>query len=114
QHATVRAHEEVELRFPGKSGQAWESSLKDADLARVIEGLKRRGAEAQLLAWRDRGGTWHPMRAEEINAYVKERTGAEFTAKDFRTLHGTAAAAESLAREGYHETSRARGRAIAQ
>jgi DNA topoisomerase-1 len=48
----------------------------------------------------------------EINDYVKERTGADFTAKDFRTLRGTVAAAVSLARSGPQATVAAKKRAI--
>ncbi len=113
-HATVRGRETVELRFPGKSGQAWESSLADPDLAALVEGLKRRGGRARLLAWRDGAATWHPLNAEEINADVRRRTGEDFTAKDFRTLHGTAAAAESLARTGVRSSVRGRRSAVAE
>lgn len=113
-HATVRGHERVELRFPGKSGQSWESTLDDPDLAALIEGLKRRGGRARLLAWRDDAGAWHPISAQEINDEVRRRVGDGFTAKDFRTLHGTVAAATSLARAGQAQTSRARQRAIAE
>lgn len=112
-HATVRGHEQVELRFPGKSGQAWESTLDDPDLAALVEGLKRRGGRARLLAWRDDGGAWHPISASEINDEVRRRVGEEFTAKDFRTLHGTVTAAQSLAHAGDAATTRARQRAIA-
>jgi DNA topoisomerase-1 len=102
----------VELRFPAKSGQEWESDIRDTDLAALVRRLKRRGGTAKLLAWRDAHG-WHPLTAEEINDDVRRRTGGEFSAKDFRTLHGTAAAAISLARSGPRDTSPARKRAVA-
>ncbi len=111
-HATVSG-DTVALRFPAKSGQEWSSEIRDADLAAVVRSLKRRGGRARLLAWRD-GGAWHPITAQEINAFVHERTGGDFTAKDFRTLHGTAAAAVSLARHGVEATKPGRERAIAQ
>jgi DNA topoisomerase-1 len=76
--------------------------------------LKRRGGRARLLAWRDDDGGWHPISAAEINDDVRDRTGGEFTAKDFRTLHGTVTAAVSLARSGPGETPTARKRAIVQ
>lgn len=103
----------VALNFPGKSGQEWDSTITDADLARVVSQLKRRGPGARLLAWKT-GARWHPLTAEEINTYVKERTGGDFTAKDFRTLHGTIAAAVSLATTGPRPSSSARSRAVAQ
>ena len=85
-HATVHG-DVVELRFPAKSRQSWESDIHDADLARVVASLKRRGPTAVLLAYRD-GELWHPVDPAEVNEYVRERTGEGFTAKDFRTLHG--------------------------
>ena len=110
-HAVVRG-DTVELRFPAKSAHAWESDIVDADLAEVVRGLRRRGPTAQLLSFRDDRG-WHPIDATELNEYVRARTGGEFTAKDFRTLHGTLAAAASLAGSGAASKS-ARSRAVAQ
>jgi DNA topoisomerase-1 len=113
-HARIVEGERVLLSFPAKSGQPWESEIADPDLAEVIAELKRRGGRARLLAWRDDDGGWHPLSAAEINDDVRDRTGGEFTAKDFRTLHGTVTAAVSLARSGPGETPTARRRAIVQ
>ncbi len=110
-HATVVGGDTVELRFPAKSGQEWESDIRDEDLAVLVRRLKRRGPTAHLLAWKDDRG-WHPLTPEEINDDVRRRTGGDFTAKDFRTLHGTAAAAVSLARTGPRPSAAARKRAI--
>lgn len=101
----------IRLEFPGKSGQEWLSELDDADLAAALRPLKRRGPSARLLAYQDDAG-WHTVSAEDINAYVRERTGGEFTAKDFRTLTGTVTAACSLARSGPQPTKTARERAV--
>lgn len=103
----------VHLEFPAKSGQEWDSDIVDADLAALVRSLKRRGPNARLLAWKD-GRRWHPVDASDINAYVRQRTGGEFTAKDFRTLHGTLAAAVSLARSGPQPSKTARSKALAQ
>lgn len=111
-HATVSG-DTVKLDFPAKSGQEWQSEITDADLAAVVRALKRRGANARLLAWKN-GGDWHPVHAQDINDYVRERTGGDFSAKDFRTLHGTVAAAISLARHGTEQKKTARERALAQ
>jgi len=111
-HATVEGGELVRLEFPGKSGQEWSSSVRDVDLAAAVTLLKRRGPRARLLAWRDEGGA-HPLDAEDINADIRRRTGGDFTAKDFRTLHGTAAAALALARTGPKRSPSAQDRAIA-
>jgi DNA topoisomerase-1 len=111
-HATVTGSV-VELRFPAKSGHAWDSTIDDEDLAAVVHLLIRRGANAHLLSFRD-GKTWHPIEAVEFNGYVRERTGGDFTAKDFRTLHGTLAAAASLAKHGPERGLRGRTRAVSQ
>ncbi|MEX1079724.1 MAG: DNA topoisomerase IB [Homoserinimonas sp.] len=112
-HATVSG-DRVQLEFPAKSGQEWASAVTDPDLAAVVRGLKRRGGRARLLAFRDDGGDWHPLTPADINAYVRERTGGDFTSKDFRTLAGTAVAAVSLARRGAERTKNARTRAVGQ
>jgi DNA topoisomerase-1 len=103
----------VALNFPGKSGQEWDSSIKDEDLAVLVRSLKRRGPNARLLAWKD-GSTWHPLDASDINDYVRQQTGGAFTAKDFRTLHGTVAAAVSLAKHGPEQVASRRTRALSQ
>jgi DNA topoisomerase-1 len=111
-HVTIH-DDTVHLEFPAKSGQEWSSDIRDADLVAAIEGLQRRGPNARLLAYEDEG-EWHPLGAADINDYVRERTGGEFTAKDFRTLHGTVAAAISLAKHGPEPTKGKRQRALAQ
>jgi len=113
-HARVVDGERVLLDFPAKSGQPWESEIADPDLAVLVARLKRRGGRARLLAWHDEARGWRPLSAEDINADVRERTGGDFTAKDFRTLHGTVTAAVALARSGPGETPTARKRAVAQ
>jgi DNA topoisomerase-1 len=110
--AHVKVHkDELRLSFPAKSGKTWESRIKDADLAAVVRQLKRRGSNARLLAYKN-GRSWHPVSSAEINEYVKERTGEDFTAKDFRTLRGTVAAAVSLAKRGPQPRVAARKRAV--
>jgi DNA topoisomerase-1 len=103
----------VTLGFPAKSGKTWSSQLEDAELARELARLKRRGPTARLLAYQGEG-EWQPLSAAEINEYVRACTGGSFTAKDFRTLRGTAAAALSLARHGPAPTRTAQKRALAQ
>ncbi|MFC4137506.1 DNA topoisomerase IB [Microbacterium sp. GCM10011525] len=112
-HASVTG-DVVALRFPGKSGQPWESEIEDADLAALVGELRRRRTPAaHLLAWSE-DGAWHPLRAAEINDDVRERTGGDFTAKDFRTLHATVIAASSIARAGLRASPSARRRVTAQ
>jgi DNA topoisomerase-1 len=108
----VAVHDSViELAFPAKSGQQWQSEIRDPDLARFVQARLERGPEARLLSWHD-GAQWRGLSAAEINDFVRERTGGEFTAKDFRTLRGTVAAATSLALHGPERTERAKSRAV--
>ena len=110
---SAATEESLSFDSPGKSGHQWDSVLRDAELAVVLRGLKRRGPSARLLAYKD-GARWRPVSAEDINQYVREQTKGDFTAKDFRTLHGTVHAAIALARTGPQKSAAARKRAVAQ
>jgi DNA topoisomerase I len=103
----------VTLGFPGKSGKTWSSQIDDAELASRLAALTKRGPTARLLAY-EAEGEWHPLSAADINDYVRQCTGGAFTAKDFRTLRGTAAAALSLAKHGPATTRTAVKRAVSQ
>jgi DNA topoisomerase IB len=99
--------------YPGKSGQAQESVVADADVASVIRSLRRRREpEETLFAFRT-GTQWHDLTADHINEYVREASGGDFTAKDFRTWHATVLAAVALAvSEHAHASEAASTRAI--
>jgi DNA topoisomerase I len=99
--------------FPAKSGQRRRQGIQDEQLAGIVAGLKRRRAGGdELLAYKE-GGRWHDVRSEDINAYLKEATGGDYSAKDFRTWNATALAAVALAVSGAAATTRtARKRAI--
>lgn len=111
-HAVVEG-DTVTLRFPAKSGQLWESDITDPDMAAFVREAQKNGPDAPLLTWLD-GDEQHALSAAEINAYVRERTGDDFSAKDFRTLRGTVAAAVSLARAGPVTSQRARTSVVTQ
>jgi DNA topoisomerase I len=103
--ATVlRAHvsiegDEVVFDFPAKSGQRRVQSIRDPEVIAAIEAMRRRRSGPEdLLVFRE-GGSWRDVRSEEVNAYLQEKAGEEFSAKDFRTWHGTVLAAVELARE---------------
>ena len=112
-HATVHAGEVVELRFSGKSGRPWHLEMADAGLAALVSELKRRGPRSRLFAWRD-DDRWRAISPQDINDYVKDRTRGEFTAKDFRTLAGTATAALALAKHGPVEGEPAQRKAVVE
>ena len=86
--------------FPAKSGKQMLRYIVDADLAEIVARLKRRrGGIDELLAYKD-GGRWRDVKSADINAYIKEMTGGEFSAKAFRTWNGTVLAAVALAMAG--------------
>src|SRR5690606_4086289 len=103
----------VTLAFPGKSGERWERAIEDPDLAALVAELTDRGPRSHLLSWRDDDG-WYPLHSADITADVRERTGLDATAKDLRTLRGTAIAARSLAKAGPAHTDTERRSALAQ
>jgi DNA topoisomerase IB len=99
--AVTIGRDEVRLVFRGKSGVEHDLHLRDAALVRALRPLAARcegsARDRPLLAYRD-GSSWRRVGSADINAYVKEVVGEEFTAKDFRTWHATVVAAEELAR----------------
>jgi DNA topoisomerase IB len=86
--------------YPAKSGQRRVQSIVDREVYTILEQLKRRrGGSPELLAYRD-GRRWRDLKSGDINAYVKEVTGGDFSAKDFRTWSATVLAAVALAVSG--------------
>ena len=102
----------VHLTFPAKSHKDWDSTIVDADLAAVLSELQQRGPEERLLAFEEHG-VWHHITPQDVNRYVKKRTGGTFSAKDFRTLRGSVTAAASLAKHGPEAVKSKQKRAIA-
>jgi DNA topoisomerase I len=113
EHVTVKRNEVV-FDFPAKSGQRRVQSIRDAAARRAIEAMyRRRSGPEDLLAYRQ-GSEWRDVRSDDINAYIHERIGAEYTAKNFRTWHGTVLAAVALAGEPPPRSDAAAKRAIAR
>src|SRR5829696_700670 len=99
--------------YPAKSGQRRRQGITDERLLPIVAALRRRrGGGDELLAYKQRG-RWEDLRSEDINAYLKEATGGDFSAKDFRTWNATALAAVALAVSGPAAGTRtARKRAV--
>jgi DNA topoisomerase I len=111
EHVSIK-DDEVVFDFPAKSGQRRVQSIRDPEVKAAIEAMRRRrSGPDDLLVFRDDGG-WRDVRSEEVNDYLQEKAGEEFSAKDFRTWHGTVLAAVELAREGAPETKGGGERAI--
>lgn len=86
--------------FTGKSGVEHEIVIDDGpSLAAIADLRRRRGGFAELLAFKD-GRQWRRLTPDRVNAYVREVSGMEATAKDFRTWHATVLAAVALAGDG--------------
>jgi DNA topoisomerase I len=112
EHVVVR-RTSVAFDFVGKGGKRHVLEVADPQVVRILRALRRRRASPsdELLVWDD-DGEWRTIRAAEINAYLKEASGEDFSAKDFRTWHGTVLAACDLARCGVAGSTRAAKRAI--
>lgn len=107
-----RCGERLVFDYPAKGGIRRVLEVEDPAVAEVLGSLKRRRAGAQLLAYRE-GRRWTEIRAADINGYIKQHAGEEFSAKDFRTWHGTVLAAVALAEAGPTRSRRGQTRAIA-
>jgi DNA topoisomerase I len=83
--------------YNAKGSQRHHQVVADPVSLPTVRALVRRRANGpNLLAYRN-AGTWHPLRSDEINEHLKDLTGADYSAKDFRTWNATVLAAVSLA-----------------
>src|SRR4051794_10075955 len=102
----------VVFDYPGKHGKRRVQSVVDPEVAAVVEQLKRRrGGGQELLAYK-RSGRWVDVKSADINAYIKDITGEDFSAKDFRTWGATVFAAVALAVSPARDSKTARRRAV--
>jgi DNA topoisomerase-1 len=113
EHVTVEADGTMVFDYPAKSGQRRLQAIVDPLATDIVAQLKRRrGGGPELLAYRN-GRSWVDLRSPDINAYLKESTGDDFSAKDFRTWSATVLAAVALAVSGPAQGSpTSRSRAI--
>ena len=97
EHAHV-AGDTIVFDYPAKSGQRRVQEVADPVAVDIVGSLKRRrGGGDELLAYK-RAGRWADLKADDVNAYIKDAAGGDFSAKDFRTLSATALFAVVLAR----------------
>ncbi|ATS23272.1 DNA topoisomerase IB [Xanthomonas phaseoli] len=85
------------LKFRGKSGQDHDIEVDDKQLVKLIRECQQLPGQS-LFQYRDDDGQLQPMDSGEVNDYLREAMGEDFTAKDFRTWGGTLAALQRLAR----------------
>jgi DNA topoisomerase-1 len=93
-HADVRGSH-VTFVFKGKSGVHHKIDLKDEELARVVSKLQDLPGQ-ELFQYVDEDGEIQSATSSDVNAYLKEITGEDFSAKDFRTWSGTVLASLAL------------------
>ena len=86
----------LRLQFKGKGGRPLEVELDDPRLARMVRGLHQLPGQ-HLFQYRDSEGRPQPVDSSMVNAYLREKMGAPFTAKDFRTWGATLGAFRLLA-----------------
>ena len=95
-HVSMR-HGVLVFDYPAKSGKRRVQAVIDPVAAEIVAELKRRrGGGDELLAYK-RGRRWVDLRSEDINAWLKQATGKDVSAKDFRTWAATVLAAVALA-----------------
>jgi DNA topoisomerase I len=113
EHVTLQPPGAMLFDYSAKSGKRHVRGVVDRDAFEVVSRLKRRRSGGDdLLAFKD-GARWRDVRSEDINAYVKEATGGDYSAKDFRTWNATVLAAVALGVAGeVADTPTGRKRAI--
>jgi DNA topoisomerase-1 len=87
---------ELRFQFKGKSGKTWQLQVKDRRVAKIVKACQDLPGQ-DLFQYLDEAGERQSVTSADVNAYLKEITGQDITAKDFRTFAGTVLAAMALA-----------------
>jgi DNA topoisomerase-1 len=94
----------IRFRFKGKGGIPHDVELTDRRMARLVQQVRDLPGQG-LFQYLDGDGNPQPIGSEDVNQYLREITGEEYTAKDFRTWAGTLIAAQLLEKVGEEGTS---------
>jgi DNA topoisomerase I len=86
---------ELRFDFKGKSGKTWKLNVRDRRVAKIIRACQELPGQ-DLFQYIDEEGERQSVTSADVNAYLKEITGSDVTAKDFRTWAGTVLAAWAL------------------
>src|SRR5205085_4056962 len=98
----------LRFRFRGKSGVRQEVDLDDRRIAKIVRKLQELPGQ-ELFQYLDEEGELRDVTSQDVNAYLHEITGQDFTAKDFRTWAGTVLIALALnAQEGFKTKKQAK------
>ena len=90
------------FEFAGKSGKVHRTGIRDRRLARIVKACQEVPGQ-RLFQYIDPEGARHAVTSTDVNAYIREATGGDFTAKDFRTWAGTLDCAGRLIEAGAAE-----------
>lgn len=88
----------ITFDFVGKSGKQHVKKIKDPQLARIIKQLDELPGY-EIFRYQAKNGSMLDLHAADVNAYIKQHMGEEFTAKDFRTWGGTLLATSAIIAE---------------
>ncbi|MCU1589622.1 MAG: topoisomerase [Frankiales bacterium] len=114
-HLHVAKDGTLTFDYTAKSGKHLHKSLAEPEVGAVMAALKRRrGGGEEVLAYRGTDGAWVDVKSGDINVYLRQATGGEDSAKDFRTWSATVLAAIGLAVSTNAVTESARKRAVAR
>ncbi len=102
QHIKIKGNK-IHFSFRGKKGVYQNISLKSARLAKIIKECKEIPGK-ELFQYMDESGGRHSISSGEVNDYIKDISGGEFTSKDFRTWTGTIDCLAQFTKIGGFET----------
>ena len=102
QHVDISGSK-LRFHFRGKSGKEYTVSVQNRQLARIVKRCQDLPGH-ELFQYIDDDGQRYTIESDDVNAYLQQITGKNFTAKDFRTWSGTVFAASSLWQVGPSET----------
>ena len=108
---TLRSHHveidgsKLQFEFRGKSGKVHTVGIADRRLARIVARCQSLPG-AELFQYIDEDGERQSIGSGDVNDYIREIAGEDFTAKDFRTWAGTMLASEALLTIGPAATAR--------
>jgi DNA topoisomerase-1 len=103
----------LRFEFRGKSGQEHSVEMKDRRLARIVQQCRDLPGQ-KLFQYLDDEGVRQSVSSEDVNAYLRETTGEDFTAKDFRTWGGTVLALSALLEIGICESEKEANKAVVE
>jgi DNA topoisomerase-1 len=112
QHVEISG-DTITFMFQGKSGKEHNVELRDRRLARLVRQCQELPGQ-ELLQYRDADGVWRTLRSNDVNQYLREVTGQNFSAKDFRTWGGTVTTTTALYEAGPAATKTERKKKVTQ